>query len=302
MNMANKHFQLVFGSTSAASRRGAGFSLMEVLLAVMILGIGLIMVAAVFPVGATWTRQNAEETVAGIVARNAVSIIQSRYTQAGLSNVGNLLIALPGINDDANHPSLPLSERAYDFGRNTPYPCANPSQANYYWTALIRQSGVGSQAGNPGVPVNLQHSYDLYVLVFRKGDIGQQFSYENNNGELADSRNRNNEIGVPYVAQVTIANMQRATPTNPQNTLTLSLSGSLNDSSRSGVNQVVGSQVVLQETGQVFRVLSAQNGSTLVVNSEPPIGLINPHLLYVPAADGTTVSPLVYVYQTTISF
>ena len=49
--------------------RRRAFSLMEVLLAVFILGIGLIMVATVFPVGADWTRQSTEDTKIGSYLR-----------------------------------------------------------------------------------------------------------------------------------------------------------------------------------------------------------------------------------------
>jgi len=43
----------------------------ELLLAVFLLAIGLIGLLSVFPIGADWTRQVTEESVAQNVARNA---------------------------------------------------------------------------------------------------------------------------------------------------------------------------------------------------------------------------------------
>src|SRR5690242_19549346 len=85
-------------------RQGRGFSLMEVLLAVFILGIGLIMVATIFPVGADWTRQSTEDSIAQTIAQNAMAIIRDNYapsslngnTAGRLSTIGATVQALPG--------------------------------------------------------------------------------------------------------------------------------------------------------------------------------------------------------------
>ena len=55
----------------ASARRG--FSFPEVLFAVAVLGIGFIMVAAIFPVAIMQTQAAMEETVGTAVARNGVS-------------------------------------------------------------------------------------------------------------------------------------------------------------------------------------------------------------------------------------
>lgn len=65
--------------------RRKGFSLIEVLIAIAILGVGLVMVATIFPVAATWTRQAAEETVASQVALNAVNIIKVKLNNNAFS-------------------------------------------------------------------------------------------------------------------------------------------------------------------------------------------------------------------------
>lgn len=57
-----------------------GFSLIEVLLAVFILGIGVLSIAALFPVGIAQQRQSVDDVVGSIVADSALSIIQAKVT------------------------------------------------------------------------------------------------------------------------------------------------------------------------------------------------------------------------------
>ena len=61
--------------------RQRGFNFAEVLFAVMILGIGFIMIAAIFPVALQQTRTTGEEVVASTVARGGVNYFQ----QVGLT-------------------------------------------------------------------------------------------------------------------------------------------------------------------------------------------------------------------------
>src|SRR3954454_22652181 len=60
----------------------AGFTFVEVLFAVMILGIGFIMIAGIFPVAINQTQLNGEETVGAALARNGVHYLeQLPYSQ-----------------------------------------------------------------------------------------------------------------------------------------------------------------------------------------------------------------------------
>ena len=61
------------------STRGA-FSLVEILIAVMILGIGMVMVAGAFPVGLRYYEKSADETIAGLLARSVLSGLQAHRT------------------------------------------------------------------------------------------------------------------------------------------------------------------------------------------------------------------------------
>jgi hypothetical protein len=56
--------------------RSRAFSFAEVMFAVIILGIGFIMVAAIFPVAIQQTKLTADETTAAAVARSAASALE----------------------------------------------------------------------------------------------------------------------------------------------------------------------------------------------------------------------------------
>ncbi|MDB5332182.1 MAG: hypothetical protein JWP03_3333 [Phycisphaerales bacterium] len=61
-----------------------GFSFTEILFAVMILGIGFIMIAAMFPVAIKQTASTAEETVAAAIARSGADYLQKTAIPTGL--------------------------------------------------------------------------------------------------------------------------------------------------------------------------------------------------------------------------
>src|SRR6187402_1210203 len=64
-------------SRGFAAGRRRGFSFTEVMFAVMVLGIGFIMVAAMFPVTISQTQQTMRESVGANVARGAIDHLQS---------------------------------------------------------------------------------------------------------------------------------------------------------------------------------------------------------------------------------
>lgn len=271
--------------SGAAARGRAGFSLVEILMAVMILGVGMIMIASVFPVGANWARQNIEETIGSIVAKNAVGIIQTRYTAANLDTVDNTIQAIPGIVGP--NPLLPLVERAYAFGKEPAYPATDPTNANYFWTALIRRSGGANSTSD---------TFDLYILVFNRNDPNQIFRSTNSDGdpfpsgvtEVTGARALTNELNIPCVIQ---------TPTvdrTGENTFLFPLP----PIQFGTVRGLLGSQLIEQNTGNVYRVID----NDYKVNSTLPSAANPISFFHVPPADDGSVSPLVYIYQTTISF
>ncbi len=63
---------------SEATSRRRGFSLIEVLLSVFILGIGVISIAALFPAGIAQQRQSVDDITGPIVAQNALAILRTK--------------------------------------------------------------------------------------------------------------------------------------------------------------------------------------------------------------------------------
>jgi prepilin-type N-terminal cleavage/methylation domain-containing protein len=61
--------------------RRPGFSLMEVLMAIFILGIGVIGIAALFPAGIAQQRSSVDDVIGPTVADNAVALLRSRLEQ-----------------------------------------------------------------------------------------------------------------------------------------------------------------------------------------------------------------------------
>ena len=64
----------------ACKRRG--FSLIEVLLAVFILGIGIISIGAIFPAGIVQQRQSLDDALGPIVADNALATLRAKLSQS----------------------------------------------------------------------------------------------------------------------------------------------------------------------------------------------------------------------------
>jgi prepilin-type N-terminal cleavage/methylation domain-containing protein len=76
--------QIVRPDTVVVARPRAGsrgFTLAEMLLAVFILGIGVISIAALFPAGIALQRQATDDTLGPVVAQNAFSTIRSKLSQ-----------------------------------------------------------------------------------------------------------------------------------------------------------------------------------------------------------------------------
>jgi len=61
-------------------RRGRGFTLTEILMAVGILGVGLSMIAAVFPIAVDQDRRGRESTMAALCARSVVASMRAGHS------------------------------------------------------------------------------------------------------------------------------------------------------------------------------------------------------------------------------
>lgn len=70
-----------------AARRG--FTFLEILFAVIVMGVGMIMVAGIFPVAIKQTRDNVEDTMGTIVAQDAIKLLQN-VSFVDIDTSGNL--------------------------------------------------------------------------------------------------------------------------------------------------------------------------------------------------------------------
>ncbi len=274
------------------------FTILEILLAVFILGIGMIMVAAVFPVGAKWTREATEDTVGQGIANNAVQTIESAYSYPNgqltgfvtpdrnpatskntilLSGNPFQLQALPGFIN------IPLGTRAYAFGSNNPasVTSVNAKQCTYFWTALARISPAQRQNfGSPGVNPPTIYNYDVFILVFKKGDAAHVFKVDAR--EVPGLRAAADTF-IPSVLYTDYAAGVYGN-TNPP------VTGAVPDIGAIGIGVI---------SGTSFRQKFDANLNSSFTS--PPI-IAGEKIIVCPPADGTVATPLVYVYSTTMTF
>jgi type II secretory pathway pseudopilin PulG len=140
MNRVHRHARLPRAVPAKTAGRRPGFSFTEVLFAVMILGIGFIMIAAIFPVALTQTKLTNEETAAAMQTRGGVQYLEQYATNANLPATGGKVAILP-----------PAVVQA--MGGNL-IPTSDPRQA---LVALYRRQDHWSYAQLVFVPVQIRN-------------------------------------------------------------------------------------------------------------------------------------------------
>ena len=185
------HWQL---TTNNWQLRRRGFSFVEILFAVMILGIGFIMIAAMFPVAIQQTEANNQETICASIGRagegymtqvalmnwppmppvgqQPVSLLLPTFT-APLPNTaiiptGATSVIVPGqvwtMYDMRDTYSIPLS-----FHRNLLWAAVSsnmiqPGDPRFAWVAMYKRDLIGQ--GAPGLPAPLSFApYAQVILV-----------------------------------------------------------------------------------------------------------------------------------------
>jgi len=154
--------------SSIVSRQSNGFSLIEMLLAMGILGIGLVLVAMVFPVGIKLTSIATDRTIGAIAANEAVAKIQlyglrdfQYWPLAIIAEKNNIPAYAPDKWENATYDSCEnyiYATNFWDWGPDgNPwtaddqkidldwpeflYPSANtPEMRRHHWSALCRRT------------------------------------------------------------------------------------------------------------------------------------------------------------------
>src|SRR3954462_7619634 len=109
---------LVPRPSSLLPRSRRGFTFTEVMFAVILLGIGFIMLAGMFPVAIQQTQTNVEESKGSTIARSAAHYMEEALTIDDVPPTGNLdLTKTPKGTDKQFIPPqfLRLTERCYRF-------------------------------------------------------------------------------------------------------------------------------------------------------------------------------------------
>lgn len=310
--------------------------MIEILFAIMILALGLVMVAASFPVAIKWTRQDANKTIGRVIANNALGIIETEYTPSSFSGVTT--------STPTPLPTLPsLVDRTYAFGTPTPYPDLqfqsgypfNNGNSLYFWTALI--CAAPSQATTTQPSVQPQPTYDLYILVFKKGNYKDQWTVQQptgggpwatlagdwllGSGGTAGTSAAGGTLGAvnatggpgstPPGSGDGNANYN-ATGTPPAYAYGVPVVAIVNAGTlNTDANFPIGSLGIDLATGAVFRKTVVNVGGTNYVwRSDLPIPTSAPSysagpqsdpVAYAPPADGQSASPLIYIYTTTFT-
>jgi len=150
--MHTQPFQPVLGKRL---RHQAGFSLIEVLVAIGVFAIGMVAVASIFPVAILLQKQTVEQLEADHFARNARALVAARgFTSATWDSVenddaGSGPDAVAPLPDDAL-ADWSLADRSYDT-------LEDPTNREVFWVPLVYDAD----------PANDAYAWRVYVFVVR---------------------------------------------------------------------------------------------------------------------------------------
>lgn len=248
-------------SPTAAQRiqRRAGFTFTEIMFAVILLGIGFIMIAGMFPVAIQQTRGAVEDTTAAGVAQAAVRHLEQVWTHEKLicSDQDGDIADRPlvwSILDRADSSSLgqegpkrskaDLQEGLFELWRRYRGSTVHAQNPRYAWTALYRRGGNA----------NLPAGYAQVMIIVLESRSKQFF-------DQSDIESRNLE---PRAVQIT--ELRAGDPVaGTSDVITFNFNhGSKEDSVAEGSYVIIagnetGSQTPPEAIGRIYRLGSAVN-------------------------------------------
>ena len=153
-----------------------GLTLVELLVAIGIMGISMMLIAAAFPAGVAMSVAVSDETTAQAVFQHALGVIRDKYSAARINDwaarpENDQAPMLPGAYYEAI-PDLYLgldSGGAWDAdeGRaNRVYQAIAGRNSLFSWTGLIRRAGSSGPMGN---------LFHVVIIVSRRPGTGGQF-------------------------------------------------------------------------------------------------------------------------------
>ena len=262
------------------NRNNFGFSLTEVLLALGTLSIGMIFVAGVFPVAIYFSTQATEQTIAAVVADEAIAKIRLfavgdpidptddlDFTQLIFDGLTNFEDAL-GVTIDPGEFSYPSD------------PCTYIADRRYWWSALLRRASA-----DPCSPL-----VQVTVFVSRRIGAGTTYRYRTD----PDDPFGISDYPVPVVVRVS-----GVAGGGNENKLTIDAAAD-----RPLIND--GYAIVDDENGQIYQVRErypSPNDDTIELDRPWNPGLVSPDRVWVipPPVRGGRY-PCIAVYQKLIRF
>jgi len=296
-------------TTTAPAFIRRGFSLIEILFAIFILGIGLLMIAAVFPIAIKWTNQDVHSTIGLVISRSAVAQIKANTMINGQSVFATGIYTSEGTTPPPTQygPVAATYPQPYMYGTPNPTPSrgllvpkaantapkysARDLQARYWWQAVLVPDPADGASGVAPTPLASQsgaapQTYDLFIFVYSKGDIANTYPQA---GPLpAPNAAPQFEAQGASGAGMPIGSIGLdLKPVPDTGTVYAAYAGS------------VVRREIINLPGQAPTI--GYSGTTSQYNSIGP----NDVIVYAPPASGPAqeaTSPLIYIYATTVTF
>lgn len=173
----------------AAARNAAGFTLMEIMIAMGIFAVGMIAVASVFPAAALLQKQTIDDLLAKQTARNAEAMLNARkYDETALLN------AATDTNDVQPIP-LSLFARWSQHDRSFGSKTTDVEDRDFYWVPLVQQREDGA--------------WRVFIFPLRRGDTPSAKIQPIDKYPHLEDANPSDPKEVPHVVGIDITGYNR---------------------------------------------------------------------------------------------